>query len=122
MEEDEVKKINQGGSKMRRIIWLVVLIALFLLPSLADAKYKIVNSKGDVNFYLDSTKIVTEKGELVSGTGVVLVHSKKFPVIWLMIPDANDVIFLKATITDGTGPYKLFTKRNNIWGQLVLVK
>lgn len=100
---------------MKRLIMLVLLAVLFMLPSIVDAaRYKIVDTKGNVKFYLDGSNIITDKGEYVGNTGVVVSHTSRFsmkpndpgylPVIYLMLPEANDVVFLHTILSDDKGP------------------
>lgn len=115
---------------MKRLI-MAVLVALFLLPAIADAaRYQIVDTKGIVKFYLDGSNITTDKCEYVGNTGIVVSRTSKFsmkpsdpgwlPIIYLMLPEGNDVIFLHTTISDDKGPFRLYTTGNRVWGQLVI--
>jgi hypothetical protein len=118
--------------KKLALLLVVVLILAFGYTKAEAARYKIMDNKGGVSFYLDGSSIMNEKNEFVSNTGVVMTHSNKFmmsqsqpgwlPVIWIMIPYQNDVIFLRAMIDNDKGTYRLYTVGNRIWGKLVRVQ
>lgn len=110
---------------IKRLIILILLV-LFLVPSLAEAaRYKIIDSRGNSSFFFVGNqyelKIVMENDQRVSNSGVVVIMSRN-PVVWFMIPDKNDVVFLKVIFDNQNGPYKIYTKGNSLWGKLVKVQ